>query len=345
MDAAQLAALRRPRSFPAVSVVLPTHRTRPENQQDKLRLKTLMDEARVRLGELDLKRGGAEEILQNLEKAAGQVDFSRVAEGLVLLAAPDGESHAFVLPDVQVRERVVIDDTFATRDLVAMLESTWHYWVLVLSEQPTRLWSGDGETVTEVANALFPLEFADSLPDERGPAPTQRKQFRIQDDRRMQFFRQVVRNLAAMLEQDPRPVVVFGVPRYLTYLRDLADRTVADAMIGSVEGSFDSATPAEVARLARPVLHEEHDRQRQAAVAELDEARSARRYAAGMQEVTHLAATGRIAHLLVEDDYFDPNPADDAVDDLIETVLSADGRVTFVPNDSLPDRIAAVLRY
>ncbi|GAA3217217.1 hypothetical protein GCM10010468_39800 [Actinocorallia longicatena] len=328
-----------------------------------MRLKTLLDQARHRLEGLDLERGVAEEIIDNLEKAAGQVDFEHVAEGLVLLAAPGGESHAFVLPRVSVAERVIIDDTFATRDLVAMFESTWKYWVLVLSEQPTRLWSGDGERLEEVANALFPLEFEDSLPDERGTTPTQPKQFRIQDDRRMQFFRDVERHLTEVVRQDDRPIIVLGVPRYLTYFGDLADGPVARSVIGTVEGSYDTASAPELAQLVGPVLEAEHRRVQERAVAELDGARSAKLYAGGLEETWELASQARIAHLIVEEGFFAPArahdgrlyPADgtegdfvnDAVDDLIEATLNGDGRVTFVPDGALAaeDRIAAVLRF
>jgi len=358
-----LRELRQPRRFPAVSVVMPTHRTRPENQQDKVRLKVLMEEARRRLEGMDLERGMAEEVLEALGKAAGQVDFQHVAEGLVLLAAPGGESHTYVLPRVNVAERVVIDDTFATRDLVALQEITWKYWVVVLSEQPSRLWSGEGEQLTQVANALFPMKFEDSLPDERGMPPTQRQQFRIQDDRRMQFFREVERNLTEILKRDPRPVIILGVPRYLAYFNDLAGGPVADALIGTVEGSHDTASGYEIGDLVAPVLAAEHTAAQRRALAELDAARSSRRFAGGLAEIWELAAQGRVDHLLVEEGYFAParirdgrlfpssssegKPVQDAIDDLIEAVLERSGRVTLVADDSLTAerRVAAVLRY
>jgi hypothetical protein len=367
VDAGELADLHKPRTYPAVSVIMPTHRRQPENKQDPVRLKSLLDEARRRLREEkhDLPRGVADEVMATLEKAADQVNLAHAAEALVLLAAPGGEQHAYVLPRVNVTERVIIDDTFATRDLVAMLERSWNYWVLVLSEQPTRLWSGDGERLVEVSDALFPLLFEDSLPDERGPVPLRKEAVTFQDDRRMRFFRQVERNLNEVLKRDSRPVIVLGVSRYLKYLDEVAGGPVKDAIIGTAEGSFDKASASELATLADPILVAEHERWQRQAVDDLDKARSTRRFAGGLEEVWELAGQGRIAHLVVEEGHLVPartgqgrllpadapesegKPVSDAVDDLIETVLRADGQIMLVPDGALADHghIAAALRF
>ncbi|WP_106402087.1 baeRF3 domain-containing protein [Actinocorallia populi] len=362
MDASQLADLHEPRPFPAVSIIMPTHRLLPGRREDQVRLKVLLDEARHRLRELELERGVADELMRNLEKAAEQVDFDHTAEAVVLLAAHGGEAHSFVLPRVSVRERVIIDDTFATRDLVAMLENTWKHWVLSLGKQ-TRLLGGDGQRISEVNNALFPMFYDEAVPvpDERGrPVP---HEFHIGDERRMQFLRQIETNLTEVLKRDPRPLVVIGVQRHLSAFQEVVHNAVADAVIGTVEGNFDTATPAEVASAVEPVLEEEHRRAQQRALDELDGARSARRFAGGLEECWELAPLGRVAHLMVEESHFVParivdgrlQPDDgmegeyvsDAVDDLVEAVLRGDGKVTFVPDGSLDEhgRVAAVLRY
>jgi thymidylate kinase len=362
VDASQLADLHEPRPFPAVSIIMPTHRRLPGRREDQVRLKVLLDEARHRLRELELERGVAEDIARNLEKAAEQVDFDRTAEALVLLAARGGETHSFILPRVKVRERVVIDDTFATRDLVAMLENTWRHWVVSIAKR-TRLLGGDGQRLDEVENALFPMIYNDAVPvtDERGrPAP---HEFHIEEERRLKFLRQIATNLAETLKRDPRPVVVIGVQRNISAFMESVHETVADAVIGTVEGNFDFASPAEIAAVVEPVLEEEHRRAQQRALAEIDGALSARRFASGLEECWELAPLGRIAHLMVEEDFFAPArtvdgrllpPEEpegkfvtDAVDDLVEAVLRGDGQVTFVPDGSLQEygRVAAVLRY
>ena len=98
---------------------------------------------------------------------------------------------------------------------------------------------------------------------------------------------------------------------------------------------------------------------------QLDQALSTNCYAGGIHEIWPLAHDGRIATLVVENDYTMParidhnnqlHPADDPerpdvnddiVDDTIEFVLHHGGRAVIVNNGTLRDhqRIAAILRY
>jgi hypothetical protein len=108
------------------------------------------------------------------------------------------------------------------------------------------------------------------------------------------------------------------------------------------------------------------DQQRQQILGELDKAVSERKFASGVGEVWRLANEGRGRLLLVEEDFHYPArldesgthlvPADDheaadvmddAVDEIIEMVMSKQGQVVFVDNGSLDahQRIALVLRY
>lgn len=357
MDAAELAGLRAPRTFPAISLIMPTHRHRPENRQDPVRLRSLLDEAGRRLKELkqELPRGVADEVMGSLEKAADQVDPQHVAEALVLFAAADGDQHAYVLPRVSVTERIVIGTTYATRDLVAAAQHTWRYWVLALSEQPTRLWAGDGEHLTEVDNALFPLSWGGTEQAERG-TPSD-------SARRGDFFRHVERAMAEMMKADRRPIVLLGVQRDLAYFDEYASGSIKEQVAGTVEGNFDKASAAELLDRVAPVLAAEQQRWQQDAIDALEPARSERRLASGLEAVWELAGHGRIARLVVEQGYLAPAresdgrllPADsedgelleDAVDDLIEATLNSSGEIVFVPDGSLAeyDRVAAVLRY
>ncbi len=75
---------------------------------------------------------------------------------------------------------------------------------------------------------------------------------------------------------------------------------------------------------------------REHALARLDAARSARRCAAGIEQIWPLA-----------DDASLPGVVDDVVDEVIEEVLHRGGRAVIVPDGDLADSdgIAAILRY
>ena len=357
MDTQALTDLVRTREYPAVSVLMPTHRRGPENQQDPIRLRNLLAEAKRRLkGDELVSAEVAEDVIRGLERAAAEVDLNHAEDGLALFAAPGGEHHSYLLAQT-VEERVVIDETFLTRNVVAALTGPSSFWVLVLSDKRTRLWDGHRDHLTEVTTGDFPMIHEPPLGavDRSGrtiPRPHN-------EERHRQFMREVDRAVGAILAKDARPVVLVGLKRNLVTFDDVASH--AGAVIGSVEGGHDGASGHDLLELVQPVLEADIERRQRAALLELDAARKGRRYAAGLEEVWQLARQGRGAHLIVEDGYrtqalvYDDHlvlseteaDTEDAVDDVIEIVLSHGGEVTFVPDYMLADhdRIALVARY
>lgn len=352
-----------PNGYPAVSLLMPTHRTWPDNQQDPIRLRNLLSETRRRLEEDErVPREVATQVYDEIATAAERVDLRHTADGLALFASP-GQVHVRML-DTTVQERVVIAGTYEVRDVVADAARRHRYWALVLSEQPTRLWSGDGSDLVEVASHGFPFTLEGpggtfGLPRDFGQEPT-RQLVR----RQRQFFHDVAGGLAEVENLDSRPVFVLGVDRYLAFFAERWARPIA----GTVSGSYDQAGAHQIYQLLAPKLAEFTAMEQAAALQSLDVARGANRFAAGLPEVWVLAQQGRGAHVLVEENYHSPawvhgdhlhppeqephpdGPAtliDDAVDDIVEAVARQGGEVTFVADDALAEdgRIALIVRY
>ncbi|MEV8512091.1 hypothetical protein [Dactylosporangium sp. NPDC051484] len=352
-----------PTGYPAVSLLMPTHRKAPGNQQDPIRLRNLLSEARRRL-DLDetVPRDVANQVYDEIATAAERVDLRHMSEGLALFASP-GQVHVRLL-ETAVQERVVIADTYEVRDIVADAARRHRYWALVLSEQPTRLWSGDGADLVEVHSHGFPFTHegpggALGLPRDYGQEPSKHEV-----ERHRQFFRDVAGGLAEVDNLDTRPVFVLGVERYLAFFAEEWTRGIA----GTVTGNYDHAGAHEVYQLLAPRLAAYTAMEQVVALEALDVARGANRFAAGLPEVWSLAHQGRGAHLLVEEGYHSPawvhedhlhppdqepqgeSPGvllDDAVDDIVELVARQGGDVTFVGDDSLAadGRIALIVRY
>ncbi|MFA1539141.1 baeRF3 domain-containing protein [Actinomadura monticuli] len=365
MDAVTLSELRKPRAYPAVSVLMPTHRSVPDNRQDPIRLRNLLAEVRRRLHDDDrVAHDAADHVLRGLESAAEEIDLRHASDGLVLFAAPDGEHHAFTI-DQPVDERVVVDTGFATRDLVAAYTRTPRYWLLSLSDQRTRLWDGRGEELTERTGGGFPV-VPEPL-DEAGSGRQARRAAQGGDgERQRRQMRDAVAALDRVLARDRRPLIVAGVIRHQAFFDEVAGPHITVA--GRVDGSFEGAAASVLAEAARPALAAYEDLREVGVLAELEAARSIQRYAGGLCEVTPLVEEGRGEHLVVERGYYAPavkargelvpvdgmpgvlkgaDVVDDAVDDVIETVLEYGGEVTFVSDGFLVDhgRIALVTRY
>ncbi|GAA2425334.1 hypothetical protein GCM10010191_42030 [Actinomadura vinacea] len=364
MDAATLSDLRKPRDYPAVSVLMPTTRRTPANRQDPIRLRNLLSEVKQRLrADTLVSPDTADEVLRGLERAAGEFDPRHAADGLVLFAAPGGEHHTFTI-DQPVDERVIVDTGFATRDLVAAHTRTRRYWLLALCEHRTRLWDGRGGELTETVRGGFPM--AAEPPGEDGEGGRRSPHVGHADERHRRLIRDVLDGLDAVLARDRRPVVVAGVTRHQAFFDELAGPHVTVA--GRIDGCYESASAGTLAEAARPVLQAYEDLREVAVLAELEAARSLKRYAGGLDEVMQLVEEGRGEHLVVERCYYSPavrtggetipiegplgslkghGVVDDVVDHVIETALEYGGEVTFVSDGFLVDhdRIALVTRF
>lgn len=346
--------------YPCLTITLRTHRTSPKNRQDQVRLKNLIAEATDRLLK-EFNKRDAEALLKRLENLAGTIDFRSTLDGLALFVNQDF-GRAFRMP-FQIPERVIIGETFFTRDLVYALNHSMRYWVLVLSEKPARLYEGFNHNLTEIVEHGFPMTHEG--PGGKAPLPGGFgiKKSAYRDERHRQFFRKVDNTLKPFLADDPLPLIVVGVERYHAFFDEVSAHT--KLVIGTITGSHDKTSPYKLSQLIRPLIEKYQAEKRQEALEQLQRAVSERKFVSTIGEVWRLAHEGRGDLLLVEEDFHYPArldengvlvpaeaPAgssviDDAVDEIIDTVLNQQGKVVFVENGRLDEHrhIAMILRY
>lgn len=346
---------------PALTITLPTHRTAPDNRQDPIRVKNLINEATERLLQEYSKRE-IEPLLNRLNSLADEIDYQYALDGLVLFVSHDF-SAKYYLP-FTLPERVVVGDNFMTRDLVFAFNRSKRYWVLVLSEQPTRLFEGTRDTLVEVRGEGFPLTHEGPGGAQAMPGGFGVNVSAVRDERHRQFFREVDSALSVFMADDPLPLAVVGVDRYQSFFAELSAHK--DAVVATLNGSHDNTSSSELAKLVWPLVEAGLAEKRQQHMVALDRAVGEQRVVSTPGEVWRLANEGRGRLLLVEEDFHFPGqldetgmhllPADDptapgvlddAVNDIIETVLNKGGQVVFADNGQLEafQRIALSLRY
>ncbi|MDZ7343047.1 MAG: hypothetical protein ONA90_00890, partial [candidate division KSB1 bacterium] len=269
----------------------------------------------------------------------------------------------FYLP-FPVKARVVVDQTFATRDLVYALNRSPRYWVLALSEQTTRLYEGWRDTLIEVNANGFPMAYEGPGVTEPMPGGFGISKSAYRDERHRQYFRQVDAAFGKMAATDSLPLILAGVDRNQAFFNEVSANK--NLIAAALTGSHDKTSAHELAKLVWPLMQEHLAHQRRKVLQELEAAVKAGKYASGIDAAWRMAHEGRGAVLLVEEDFHypaqvdasglrltpannltGPNVFDDAVDELIETVLAKSGSVTFVENSALAahQRLAIILRY
>ncbi|WP_432186945.1 chemotaxis protein [Streptomyces sp. Tue6028] len=360
LSPATLSELRRPRPYPAVSVLTPTHRREPDNAQDPVRLRNVMAEAKKQL-EADpaVTRERRTDVLQQLDRAVSEVDLAHAEDGLVIFAAP-GEHQVWSLART-VPERVVLSDTFLTRNLVAAQASERQFWVLSVAADRVTLWNGGGGHVVEDHTGGFPLvrdreNFDAERQEQIGDIPST---FRDEGIRR--FLRDADTVLASVLRENPRPLYVTGETAALSLLDELG--TVTKNATHIPHGGLAHGSAEAVWQAIRPLINAEERKGADEVARELETALGRKEFAAGVDEVWQNATEGRVRLLAVEENYRvtvrddgdhlvpaesgDLDSREDIVDEIVEQCLETGAEVRFVPDGSLRDAkgIAGVLRY
>lgn len=338
MNRALLAELQRLTAYPSVTLLLDTSPADPMRDTDVRRLEAMVAEADRRLMG-DVPDDARVAVVERLRALVLEAAIHPATRGVALCASPS--YGAVVRLGREVRPRVVVDDTFATRDMVADLNRTAVFRVVTVSDRKARVLVGDRNRLVELRDAQWPM-VRDELDSPTG------------------WQRAVADAVAVECTDNAMPTVVAGVARTV---RDVV-RAAAITPIATVAGAHDRTGWAELHRLAWPLVIDWMRRDGARAMERLDEARSSRRFAGGIDEVWTLAHDGRVQLLVVEEDYDlparledgrliaavdreAPGVIDDAVDELIEAVLRMGGETVIVPTDALAEhaRVAAVLRY
>lgn len=348
MNLLDLDALRTVRAYPCISVLVSTRPGDKLDPADRDRLDALVDKAARRLRR-ELPPSHCDALLGRLVRIADGAEAHAPRHALALFVNDDLESAAWL--SVPVRDRVVIDHTFATRDLVEHDHRRQPYWVLVVSERGARLLFGDVDGLVEVDDDVFPFT-APPTTGERGAERTTPEE----------VLREVVRRVDAALGGNEAPLVLAGVERTVSAFARICGRPV----LGRVTGGHDRTPPEALHAASRPAIERLLDARRSVALGQLERARSQRLLASGPAEVWSLANDGRVAlvvaergyqlavrmgatpeHLEPADDPDAPGVVDDLIDEIVEVVLAHGGRAVFVDDDVLGDlgRVAAALRW
>jgi hypothetical protein len=159
---AELASVQQP---PCLSLYQPTHRSRPENQQDPIRFRNLLKELAVSLRQ----KYPAVETRRLLEPFAALAHddafWNHAREGLAVLGGPS-QFRVFRLPR-PVAELAVVADRFHTKPLRRFLQSVGHYQVLGLSLQKIGFFEGNRDALDEIDPAPgVPRTITEALGDE-----------------------------------------------------------------------------------------------------------------------------------------------------------------------------------
>jgi hypothetical protein len=345
-DATDLAALMRVRGL-CISILMNTTPGPRMSDSDRQRLSAHARDV-VRRLELEPDPGQAAVLESRLRRALEQVALAPTDTALALFVS-DATIRLIHLP-VTVEDRVIIDPTFATRDVLRAVQANPRFLLLHLDHRSASLYRYNQKYLEPQLSPDFPAL-------REGRVRTGRDV-----ERQRGFLREVDAGLSRHLAETKLPVVLVGGERILgEFLRITVN---GGTIAGLARGIRHRPRLSELEDIGRLVM-KDHVADLGAAAHDTFHARlRTRRAVTGLLGCWHAASTGTPELLVVEqhfamparmvaggrylepsDDGEHPDVIDDAVDDLIERVLRRGGFVSVVPDGTLRDhgRVALTL--
>jgi len=354
MNQIVLKQLMEEQGYPCISLLLSTYRTAPDYHKNEVKIRKIIREAEERLLKEMTKRE-AQPYIDRLKKLAEKIDISRTMDGLALFVN-ERYSEKVDLP-FPVRERVVIDKTFATRDIIMTVNRGISFYTLVLGIDKVRLLQCYRDEAVDVEQKGFPM-FSELDFYELNPTDLSRERAK----KVKEFFSRVSRVLKELNNFEKQPLVIMGVEKNLGFFREAAG--LDKSVIASIEGSYITESAHDIGKKVWPRVKEIVSQKRNESVKDLEAAVGAGKYASEISNVWRFANEGRVRLLLAEENYHqscrlndnntilpinkpEKGMIDDAVDEIAEMVLNKGGDVVFTDDGVLKDynSIAAVLRY
>ena len=165
MQRREIERLQEIQGFPALTITLPTFRAGPEVQQNAIRLKNLVNQAQTLLEDQN-GNGSTASLMTQLNEMVDGLETADFREGLAIFVHKDFAG-AFPV-SLPLEERVVVDDSFVTRDLVRARLHGVRYLVAALSGN-TRLFEGFNDSLRERSRDGFPIRYEDRSEDPSVP--------------------------------------------------------------------------------------------------------------------------------------------------------------------------------
>ena len=366
---------------PCLSLYMPTHHTHPENLQDSILFKNLIQQMEESL----MQKYSVAEVQKYLEPVNALVNDNNIwdhtLDGLAVFSAKG--TFKVVGLHKSVEELAMVADSFHTKPLRQYLQSVDNYHVLCLTLHNISLFEGNRHSLTEVKlTADIPKTITEALGDELTDKHTTvasyggsggesspmhhghsgNKEETEKDAER--FFRVVA---GAIYEHYSKPsgwpLILAALPEHHSLFHEVNKNLLLLTKGISINPS--SVSPDELANMAWAIMEPEYNMKLDSLVARFEQARANGKGSDDYKEIAVAAVEGRVDTLIVEADRIIAvrvtnlvtgntqkkdltNPkVDDLLDDMGELVIKMGGQMMVLPTGKMPSEtgMAAIFRY
>lgn len=346
------------RSENCISIMVTTHRTKPDYLNDALTLKNMIKEVETRLM-ADTDKKNAAKLLERVNALANSIDHSQNLESLVLFVNEDVAEYTR-LP-IKVEDRVVIDETFATRDLIRAMHLETHYYILVLSKEKIRLVEAMNDKVIQEVGKPFPAKNTQLLTADNAAKAVDSKERSLIGE----FFNETDKKVNQLRKNNAIPVFICGLDENHSHYMSVADKKHSIFEVYLDKNMINDPVHS-IVEESWSIVKDYIIKKNNARKEDLKKAVSENKFLSDTNEIWKAISEGRIQTLFVEQGRFQPaimkgddieyvsddrrndtGVIDDIYDEMIEANMDFGGDVVFLPKGELDkfNGFGAITRY
>lgn len=361
---------------PCISLYQPTHRHRPENKQDPIRFKNL-----IQVIENSLKQKYSKEEISSLMKPLNEIAednmfWNYTNDGLAILA----NKNKCIVYKLQrsVDEIAIVADSFHIKPLIRVFQSADRFYLLELNRKEFRLYEGTRYGLNEVKfsedtpttlKEVLGDDFTDQTPGSHSGLGSQAtyhghtdKQSEIDIDTE-RFFRYIDRFvLENYSNPSGLPLILAALDEYHSMFKEVSHNPLL--MENGIKSSFETLNAEELKDQAWKIMEPIYLDKTKKIVERYEFEKSKFLASDDLAQVAVAANEGRVDTVLVESERVIPgkinkengriqeanldNPdVDDILDDIVELVFKSKGNVVLLPKERMPSTtgLAAIFRY
>lgn len=356
---------------PCLSIIIPMHKSSQERMQNPEIYRKAVRKAHSVLNKKEYPVAVRSNMLEKLERLAKQFTPTFKMSGIGLFVSPtvaEGIEFPFT-----VKEKIIVDKTFETRDLHYLQQFVAPYYVLVLGKNRIHLYTATTDQFAEVKDGHFPMEYHEEYEYERSQIGTsfgyaakgfEKDKGTLSALRMQSFFREAARQVDTYMHKTKFPLILAGTQKQITEFK--TQPVLHEKIAGEVKGSFSDKNFFDLRAKSWMSFARIKKQEVDLKIKEFTDRDKIGHLSKGIQEVWTAAHEGKGLLLLVEKEYNRPtylrdeDPTlymrppkgkftlvPDAVDDIIEVVLEKGGKVMFTEESKLKrfDSIALLHRY
>ncbi|MEJ5963001.1 hypothetical protein [Pedobacter immunditicola] len=287
--------------------------------------------------ERELKNNYAEEISQllirKLNATIDKVDKKIPKKGVAIYVSSVFEKMVYL--DVIVQERIVIDESFAIRDLIYSKKQCPKYLLLLLSAKRFSIYIGNLNQLTKIGASI-----PESIYAYINEWPEKVANFTDSNDRKQivmqKFLQHIDTDLGRVIQEYQLPVFLMGTEKLLGHFKKISKHI--DAIAGYINGNYDKMSFADLEEILKSNLEAWQGEKDKIAVNILDTAEGRNKLVKGIEPVLAAVTNNMGKKVFVESSFVDDNGVSykrDAVDKIIEKVMVNGGDVDFVDAERL----------